>query len=148
MATKALPPMKPPAEKKPPMTPEAVEALARLSDENYGKPKPPGEGEPPVTPPAAPETPPEAPQAPQPVETAQPPAAEPETPPAPVVAKKPWEENTSNSTKILFHPEASLHAKMDWICNNVPKMSRLRLTREGTEMLCDMLIAKHFKEEA
>jgi hypothetical protein len=78
------------------------------------------------------------------------PTAEPEQMPlAPALqaaeVKKPWELANSIPTSILFKPEATLHSKMDWICNNVPKMSRLRILREGAELLCNRLIEKHYK---
>lgn len=77
------------------------------------------------------------------------PVAEPEqSPPAPAPqvaeGKKPWELANSAPTSILFKPEAILHGKMDWICNNVPKMSRLRILREGAELLCNRLIETHY----
>jgi len=62
-----------------------------------------------------------------------------------VEATKPWELFTSAPTAILFKPDASLHAKMAWICDNVPKMSRLRILREGAELLCSQLIEKHYR---
>ena len=67
--------------------------------------------------------------------------------PAPQAAegKEPWEVTTSAPTAVLFKPGATLHEKMEWICNNVPKMSRLRLVREGTELLVDQLIEKHYR---
>ena len=62
-----------------------------------------------------------------------------------VEATKPWELFTSAPTAILFKPDTSLHAKMAWICDNVPKMSRLRILREGAELLCNQLIEKHYR---
>lgn len=94
---------------------------------------------------------PEAAEAPQAVEVAQP-AAEPEkTAPAPapaaVATKKPWEVASGDPTAINFRPDMSLHAKMEWVCDNVPKMSRLRILREGAELLCNMLIEKHYRKQ-
>lgn len=73
-------------------------------------------------------------------------------PPAPapqaVEAKhttKPWENPTDTPKGLNFQPEAELHAKMNWVCENVPKMSRLRILREGAMLLCDQLIAKHYR---
>ena len=78
------------------------------------------------------------------------PSAEPEqTPPAPapqaVEAEKPWETCDTEPTASNFRPELGLHAKMEWVCNNVPKMSRLRILREGAKLLCNQLIKKHYR---
>jgi hypothetical protein len=125
---------------------------------------PPKGGETSATPPAAtPETPP-APPAVTPAETPAEPAkpaptpAEPAAhvhkratdpaPDAPAPKRKPWENPTDTPKGLNFQPPADLHAKMNWVCDNVPKMSRLRILREGAMMLCDALIAKHYKEEA
>lgn len=58
---------------------------------------------------------------------------------------KPWENPTVKPTGLNFQPDAVLHAKMEWVCNNVPKMSRLRLVRLATEAYCDQLIEKHYR---
>lgn len=105
------------------------------------------------------------PEAEKPPEEVKPPAEPEKTPPAPAepaahvhrraddpapeapVVKKPWEVSTTEPTASNFKPELGLHAKMEWVCNNVPRMSRLRILREGAEMLCDALIAKYHKEE-
>lgn len=72
------------------------------------------------------------------------------TSPAPVAAasgvKQPWEVASSDPTAINFKPEPSLHAKMEWVCNNVPKMSRLKILREGAALLCDQLIEKYYRQ--
>jgi hypothetical protein len=60
--------------------------------------------------------------------------------------RKPWENPTEPPKGLNFQPDEELHAKMNWVCDNVPKMSRLRILREGALMLCDALIAKHYKE--
>jgi hypothetical protein len=70
--------------------------------------------------------------------------------PAPQAAEakstaKPWEDLSEKPTGLNFQPGAALHAKMNWVCDNVPKMSRLRILREGAMMLCDALIEKHYK---
>jgi len=57
--------------------------------------------------------------------------------------KKPWEVCDTEPTASNFRPDLPLHAKMEWVCNNVPKMSRLRILREGAELLCNQLIDKH-----
>jgi hypothetical protein len=68
-------------------------------------------------------------------------------PQAPATKPKPWENPTDSPKGLNFHPEAELHAKMNWVCDNVPKMSRLRILREGAMMYCDQLIAMHYREE-
>jgi outer membrane biosynthesis protein TonB len=121
-------------------------------------------GDPPVVPPQGGETPAtgETPMSPPPDAPPAPPAAPPaESPPeapktapepapqAPAVKAKPWESASETPKGLNFQPDAALHAKMNWVCNNVPGgMSRLRILREGALMLCDALIAKHYKEEA
>lgn len=94
---------------------------------------------------------PEATGAPQAVDVAQPIAEVEKTAPAPapaaVATKKPWELASGDPTAINFRPDPSLHAKMEWVCDNVPKMSRLRILREGAEMLCNMLIEKHYRKQ-
>lgn len=147
MATKALPPMKPPAPKQPALTPEQVEALSRLEDPNYGKTKPAGEAEAPAPNPEKPA------EAAKPEEGAQPLAepakTAPEPAPAAAAPKKPWEESTTAPKAVNFQPDELLHAKMEWVSKNVPGgMSRLRMVREGVAMLCDQLIAKHYREES
>gem|GEM_PF-7029681 len=52
---------------------------------------------------------------------------------------------TVKPTGLNFQPDASLHAKMEWVCDNVPKMSKLRILREGAELLCNQLIEKHYR---
>ena len=93
--------------------------------------------------------PPEAAEVPQGVEVAQP-IAEVEKPapaPAPeaVATKQPWEVASGNPTAVNFRPDPSLHAKMEWVCENVPKRSRLRILRDGAMAECDRLIALHYK---
>jgi hypothetical protein len=94
---------------------------------------------------------PEAAGAPQTVEPAQSLAEVEKTAPAPAPAavdtKKPWEVAAGSPTAVNFRPDMSLHAKMEWVCDNVPKMSRLRILREGAELRCNMLIEKHFRKQ-
>ena len=56
---------------------------------------------------------------------------------------KPWENSTDAPKGLNFRPDAPLHAKINWVCDNVPKMSRLRILREGTELLCNQLIEEN-----
>jgi hypothetical protein len=77
-----------------------------------------------------------------------------ETPPPPAsravevkAQPKPWENASEQPKGLNFQPEATLHAKMNWVCDNVPKMSRLRILREGAELLCNMLIEKHYRNQ-
>lgn len=84
-------------------------------------------------------------------EPAQAPVGPEKTPPALApqtaeVKRKPWENPTDPPKGLNFQPDASLHAKMNWVCENVPQMSRLRILREGAMMFCNALIAKHYKE--
>lgn len=58
---------------------------------------------------------------------------------------KPWEVCDTEPTASNFRPDLPLHSKMEWVCNNVPKMSRLRILREGAGLLCNQLIEKHYK---
>lgn len=58
---------------------------------------------------------------------------------------KPWELDSGDPTAINFRPDMSLHAKMNWVCDNVPKMSRLRILRDGAMAECDRLIELHYK---
>lgn len=60
---------------------------------------------------------------------------------------KPWELASGDPTAINFRPDMPLHAKMEWVCENVPRMSRLRILREGATILCDQLIAKHYRSQ-
>ena len=59
--------------------------------------------------------------------------------------QKPWELVSGNPTAINFRPDMSLHAKMSWVCDNIPKMSRLRILRDGAMAECDRLIKLHYK---
>lgn len=71
----------------------------------------------------------------------------PETAGAAAEVRAPWEQASGDPTAINFRPDMSLHAKMEWVCENVPKMSRLRILREGAALLCDQLIAKHYRQK-
>lgn len=96
---------------------------------------------------------PEAAGAEQAVEPAQHLAEVDKTPPAPApqaaAAKaKPWETIIGTPKGLNFQPPPELHAKMEWVSKNVPGgMSRLAILREGAMMLCDAMIAKHYREE-
>jgi len=61
--------------------------------------------------------------------------------------KKPWGIASGDPTAVNFRPDIELHAKMEWVCENVPKMSRLRILREGADLRCEQLIAKHYRHE-
>jgi hypothetical protein len=93
--------------------------------------------------------PPEVAGAPQTIEAAQPTAEVEKSAPAPtpaaVATKKPWEVASGNPTAVNFRPDQSLHAKMEWVCDNVPKRSKLRILRDGAMAECDRLIALHYK---
>jgi hypothetical protein len=76
---------------------------------------------------------PEATGAPQAVDVVEPIAEVEKTAPAPAPAamatKKPWEVASGDPTAINFRPDMSLHAKMEWVCDNVPKMSRMLIEK-------------------
>lgn len=72
-------------------------------------------------------------------------ATPPEAAGAALEGKAPWEQASGDPTAINFRPDMPLHAKMEWVCENVPRMSRLRILREGAALLCDQLIAKHYR---
>lgn len=59
---------------------------------------------------------------------------------------KPWENSTETPKGLNFQPDAALHAKMNWVCENLPKMSRLRILREGAELLCNQLIEENYRD--
>lgn len=61
------------------------------------------------------------------------------------VGQKPWEAASGEPTAVNFRPDMPLHAKMEWVCENVPRMSRLRILREGATLLCNQLIDKHYR---
>ena len=69
----------------------------------------------------------------------------PEAAPACAPVTKPWEVASGAPTAVNFRPDMPLHAKMEWVCDNVPKMSRLRILREGAMAECDRLIELHYK---
>lgn len=69
----------------------------------------------------------------------------PETAGAAAEGRPPWEQASGDPTAVNFRPDMPLHAKMEWVCENVPKMSRLRILREGATLLCNQLIAKHYQ---
>lgn len=58
---------------------------------------------------------------------------------------KPWENASEQPKGLNFQPDTTLHAKMNWVCDNVPKMSRLRILRDGAMAECDRLIELHYK---
>jgi hypothetical protein len=61
----------------------------------------------------------------------------------------PWGEyidpdpTKKKSTSLIMSP--TLYAKMQWVTNNVPKMSLQKLIQAGTEAEADRLIALHHK---
>jgi hypothetical protein len=48
---------------------------------------------------------------------------------------------------LSFQPDATLPVQMNWVCDNVSKMSWFRILGEGAMVLCDQLIAMHYREE-
>lgn len=67
----------------------------------------------------------------------------PATAPQPVA---PWKQYMEEPKSLNFKPDITLHAKMTWVCNHVPRMSRLRILRDGATMLCEQLIATLYRE--
>ena len=61
--------------------------------------------------------------------------------------RKSWDNPTVKPTALNFQPDATLHAKIG-VCDNVPKMSRLRILPENAALLSDKLIIKHYREDA
>jgi hypothetical protein len=69
-------------------------------------------------------------------------------PQAAAVKARPWETANGSPKSVNFQPGPELHAKMEWVCKNVPGgMSRLAILREGAMTLCDQLISKHYRVE-
>lgn len=62
-------------------------------------------------------------------------------------AVEPWEQYMEEPKGLNFKPDMTLHAKMTWVCNHIPRMSRLRILRDGATMLCDQLITTHDRAE-
>jgi hypothetical protein len=83
----------------------------------------------------------------EPVQPAQQRASDP-APEEPAPTKKPWEALVGTPKGLNFQPSPELHGKMEWVSKNVPGgMSRLAILREGAMMLCNQLIAKHYRVE-
>ncbi|MDN4061311.1 hypothetical protein QPK31_24120 [Massilia sp. YIM B02769] len=71
-----------------------------------------------------------------------------QAPPAPASqAVEPWGQYMEEPKGLNFKPDMTLHAKMTWVCNHIPRMSRLRILRDGATMLCDQLIATNYRDE-
>lgn len=167
------PPMPvPPRAPRPPMTDEQIAAMTRLTDPDYAR-KVAGAQAPEdvvveiVSEPAPAELP-EPQEAPATtkteVETAQhtnQPEKTPQTalkrvqeasanlPKAKDVAQEkfPWDDLTGikAKTNLLFEIPADVVAKMDWVCNTLPKMSKQRIVREAVNAELARIIAEHYK---
>ena len=46
---------------------------------------------------------------------------------------------------LLYKVPPEVVAKMDWVIDNVPRMNRQRIVRDGVMAHLDALIAKHYK---
>jgi hypothetical protein len=57
----------------------------------------------------------------------------------------PWDDLTGEPKGLSLKMTPVLYAKMQWVCDNVPRMSMLKIVREGAEAEADRLIALHFK---
>ena len=58
----------------------------------------------------------------------------------------PWEDLSGISeTNLLYKIPPEVVAKMDWVCNNVPKMNKQRIVRDGVLAELNRLIDLHYK---
>lgn len=58
----------------------------------------------------------------------------------------PWEDLTGlTELNLLYKMPPEVVGKMNWVMDNVPKMNRQRIVRDGVNMLLDALIAQHYK---
>jgi hypothetical protein len=57
----------------------------------------------------------------------------------------PWDDLTGEPKGLSLKMMPVLYAKMQWVCDNVPRMSMLKIVREGAEAEADRLIALHYK---
>ena len=48
-------------------------------------------------------------------------------------------------TNLLYKMPPEVVAKMNWAMDNVPKMNRQRIVRDGVNLFLDALIAQHYK---
>lgn len=61
---------------------------------------------------------------------------------------KPWEDLSAGAKGINFTPSPELYAMMVWCKNNAPGgISFLEILRQGADMKCRELIAKHYKPD-
>lgn len=66
----------------------------------------------------------------------------------PEPAKLPWEDLSRGNPAINFRASPELYAMMVWCKENVPGgTSFLEILREGANLHCQQLIAKHYKPE-
>lgn len=65
---------------------------------------------------------------------------------SPVDTHAPW-ANLSGLEEInlLYKVPPEVVAKMDWVIDNVPRMNRQRIVRDGVMAHLDALIAQHYK---
>jgi hypothetical protein len=59
----------------------------------------------------------------------------------------PWECATGTPKGISIKLPATSYAKLQWVCDNVPRMSLQRIAREGAEAYADRLVALHFNSK-
>lgn len=62
------------------------------------------------------------------------------------VPRKPWEASGIRGKGVNLKTSAELYAKMKWITENVPRMSILKIVRQGAEAEADRLIAEHYQD--
>lgn len=58
----------------------------------------------------------------------------------------PWADLTGlTELNLLYKMPPEVVAKMNWVIDNVPKMNRQRIVRDGVNVILDALIAQHYK---
>ena len=58
----------------------------------------------------------------------------------------PWDDLAGVSeTNLLYKIPPEIVAKMDWVCDNVPKMNKQRIVRDGVLAELNRLIALYYK---
>jgi hypothetical protein len=73
-------------------------------------------------------------------------APETATPPTAPVGPFPWDTAIGEPKGVSPKFSPVLYAKMKWLCDNVPRMSMLRITRDGAEAEANRLVALYYKK--
>ena len=58
----------------------------------------------------------------------------------------PWDDLSAGGKGINLQTSVEQYAKMKWVTENVPKMSLLKIARQGVEAETNRLIALHYKK--